>query len=313
MPRTTRADAAKAAAAPKKSAVKKAGVKKSPAKAGVKKSPPKTKAKTAVKAPKNASKVDKSTGSRVVPGKKKSGTKTKAQKDEEKKKQEEEDKSFEEEQRKREEHTKKVNERLKREREEIEAKALAIKKQLEPNEKGERVVPLEKMSKALELVIEEGKTPLVVDPSGRADTFFKYQSVQIVDAKAVFLKHGVHKTMTLDETMDDLRKRTVNAMKNGMYLYICMQNGATDFSNQYNGENTFPIEKILSGWKPTDQEEVEHLLKDADKDHNGFFLPKEGYQPIITTQFEQEDYREFLQASIPMGNLGVIVIEKNKK
>ena len=35
---------------------------------------------------------------------------------------------------------------------------------------------------------EEGKIPLVVDPSGRADTFLNYQSIQLVDCKGLFLK-----------------------------------------------------------------------------------------------------------------------------
>jgi len=305
MPRTTRAELEAKKAVPGKKKVVKKPVKK----AAVKKPVKKTATKTAAK----------STGSRAVPNKKKSGakktvcaTKTKAEKEAEEKKRLEDEAEEEEQQRIHEEHTRQVNERLKKEREAIEAAALKKKQQLETNEKGERVVPLTSMSRAIELCIEDGKTPIIVDPSGRADTFFAYQHCQLVDAKAVFLKHGVQKSMSMDDTMEDLRKKVVNSIKNGMYLYICMRNGATDFSNQYHGDDTWPIVKILSGWKPKTQEEVKHLLKDSDLDHNGHFLPKEGYQPIITTQFEPEDYREFLEGSIPMDNLGPIIILPDK-
>lgn len=254
----------------------------------------------------------------VIKMKQSSGANKKLSKaDAAKKKKEEEEKlaqeeaRIEEERKKHEEYMKETNARLKREKEEAEAKAAALKAEMEPDEKGVRHVPLTRLNEAIGLINKEGKWPLILDTSGKVDTFYQYQNTTTIAAKGVFLKVAVQKSHTHEEVMEELRKQLVNAIKNGHFLHICMENGATNFSGQFNGDTTFPIDVFQYGTYDS-EEKCLPVIRDKDRDHNGFFFPNENYRVIVTSRFEEEDYEEFLQDSIPLEKLGVVVVSIEK-
>ena len=86
---------------------------------------------------------------------------------------------------------------------------------------------------------------MLQDPSGKAVTFLSYQSETVVDAKGVFLKVSVHKTMTVDDMKEDLRKKFVTALKHGHTLHLNFGNSAADLS-PFDSPDFFPLSKVLA-------------------------------------------------------------------
>jgi len=252
------------------------------------------------------------TSATAIP-KKKAGGKKKTETAEEKaqrEKQEQEDKEEEERQREREERRKAENERLKKLREEKERKEREkkeeITKQITPNDLGERHIDIVNLELALASAREDGLTPLVIDPSGRVDSFLQYQSTAMIDAKGLFVQVSVHKKVTKDEMLEKLRKKVITAMKNGLTIHICMQNGATTMSD-YDDEGHFPLDLIMTPGALT-EENTTAIVREEDKKPHGFIVVKET-QTIVTSQFQPEDYVEFLTDALPLKKCAPIIVK----
>jgi hypothetical protein len=105
---------------------------------------------------------------------------------------------------------------------------------LKPHERG--------MLLAIERARALGKTVLLVDPSPDKviDTYYAYQSSQVVEAKRLVLEEVTGKK-THAETLEALRQQLVAAMRYGQTLYIRLADSACDFSHTYSDEAQFPL------------------------------------------------------------------------
>ena len=105
---------------------------------------------------------------------------------------------------------------------------------LKPHERG--------MLLAIERARALGKTVLLVDPSPDKliDTYYAYQSSQVVEAKRLVLEEGTGKK-THEATLEGLRQQLVAAMRYGQTLYIRLADSACDFSHAYSDDAQFPL------------------------------------------------------------------------
>lgn len=237
-------------------------------------------------------------GKKAAPGAKGKGGKGKKSKEEE-----EEEKNLAEQDAARKKRAADTQARLKKEADEKAAKAKAEADaraaEMTPDDKGLMHIRIESLQKAIDVVKTSGKTPLVIDPSGRVDTFLGYQACTLIDTKGIFLKTIIHKTQTKEEAVEGLRVKLVNGLKYGHIFHVAMGNGATTMGD-YSTPDSFPWEKLLEPGFFTG-ENTKPVLRKSDYDHNGMFLPKtEEYSVVVTTLFEVADYEEFLAESIPL-------------
>ena len=83
---------------------------------------------------------------------------------------------------------------------------------------------------------------LLVDPSPDKliDTYYAYQSSQVVEAKRLVLEEVTGKKTHAD-TLEALRQQLVAAMRYGQTLYIRLADSACDFSHSYSDDAQFPL------------------------------------------------------------------------
>ena len=105
---------------------------------------------------------------------------------------------------------------------------------LKPHERG--------MLLAIERARAMGKTVLLVDPSPDKliDTYYAYQSSQVVEAKRLVLEEVTGKRSHAD-TMEGLRQQLVSAMRYGQTLYVRLADSACDFLHAYSDDGQFPL------------------------------------------------------------------------
>ena len=105
---------------------------------------------------------------------------------------------------------------------------------LKPHERG--------MLLAIERARSMGKTVLLVDPSPDKliDTYYAYQSSQVVEAKRLVLEEVTGKRSHAD-TMEGLRQQLVAAMRYGQTLYVRLADSACDFVHAYSDDGQFPL------------------------------------------------------------------------
>lgn len=105
---------------------------------------------------------------------------------------------------------------------------------LKPHERG--------MLLAIERARALGKTVLLVDPSPDKliDTYYAYQSSQVIEAKRLVLEEVTGKKTHAD-TLESLRQQLVAAMRYGQTLYIRLADSACDFSHSYSDDAQFPL------------------------------------------------------------------------
>ena len=105
---------------------------------------------------------------------------------------------------------------------------------LKPHERG--------MLLAIERARALGKTVLLVDPSPDKliDTYYAYQSSQVVEAKRLVLEEVTGKK-THEATLEGMRQQLVAAMRYGQTLYIRLADSACDFSHAYSDDAQFPL------------------------------------------------------------------------
>ena len=164
-----------------------------------------------------------------------------------------------------------------------------------------------------------GKTPLVIDNAeSSASTYFKYAAGVTLDAKAAVVQRAT-KAKTLEEVQDDMRKKVVVAMQMGYPLIIELRNSAPDFRGQLCSDTTLPLDTLVmerfAGFNG--KADVEYFSSGSNTEafHDKMAQPGTDEQrdlkhartvgrhtsmyPVLVTQFDVEDYEEFLSTMLP--------------
>uniref|UniRef100_A0A7S1GXZ2 Uncharacterized protein n=2 Tax=Hemiselmis andersenii TaxID=464988 RepID=A0A7S1GXZ2_HEMAN len=112
--------------------------------------------------------------------------------------------------------------------------------------------------KALVTAIDEavhahGKVPLVLDETENTDTFLAFQHTSVIEMKGLILKKA---TIGIDGVREEMRKKLVEALKNGNTLLLRLTNSAPDLLGDYATDDCFPA-KAVFGCRTEEIEEEE--------------------------------------------------------
>jgi len=177
-----------------------------------------------------------------------------------------------------------------------------------------------------------GKTPLVIDNAqSAASTYFKYTAGVTLDAKAAVVQKAM-KMKTLEEVQDEMRKKVVVAMQMGYPLIIELQNSAPNFKGQLCSDTTIPLETLCMakyhGFCGKNDKEYFSSAANTEAFHDKIAQPGTDelrdlkharavgrhtkMYPVLVTQFDVEDYEEFLSGMLPpMENFQAIHVLDN--
>ena len=172
---------------------------------------------------------------------------------------------------------------------------------------------LEKCDEAIE---KHKKWPLFLDSndSKPVSTFLGYQSNMLLDAKKGMLESGLKKTKSIEQVQEEWRvlasKALVKKMKptasfegNGCALWIHLGNSATDFKGKYSAAGSkFPLDIFSCESMATDESKLKYVTEDEKGEYD---LWGDDFKVILTSDFQLEDYKEFLENSIPLEKLKV--------
>eukprot|EP00930_Biecheleria_cincta_P072737 TRINITY_DN60094_c0_g1_i1.p1 TRINITY_DN60094_c0_g1~~TRINITY_DN60094_c0_g1_i1.p1 ORF type:complete len:390 (+),score=75.30 TRINITY_DN60094_c0_g1_i1:61-1230(+) len=164
------------------------------------------------------------------------------------------------------------------------------------------------------------KTPLIVcnGHNKEVDTFLTYRAYAQIDAKWVLGETTIRKTKSMEEMREDLRRRVVGAMKNGIPLHVAMENTAVAFKQQICAEGLFPESVFNLGvFQDLSKPEEEHLYKKIVRESDltdwvGAFPGrlKDGFFTVVTTAFDTEAADEHLKEALPFySSMAVIEID----
>ena len=131
------------------------------------------------------------------------------------------------------------------------------------------------------------------------------------------------KKTTPEEALEEARKKLVNAMKNGHTLVVSMQQGAPSFSDWFNAEESFPALSVFTdgGLALADNDKdgpnwPTKLFKDGEKE-SGIAVAREGFNVVLTSWFEADEFEEFLfdegmgMNSFPKDLFEFIIVKKS--
>ncbi|RLO01760.1 hypothetical protein DYB28_006965 [Aphanomyces astaci] len=157
-------------------------------------------------------------------------------------------------------------------------------------------IDLTELPAAVSSAVERGKTPLVVDPSGKAATFYSYRPVTVIDGKAMALDKSMRKVPVL-EVLDGARQRLVGALKTGVPVVIAMDQCVVDFANTFNDAALVASGAVTNDpsmrWFP-----VELLFRRAaDKADTAGVVScrnKAEFYVVLLTAFEPKDFEKYL-------------------
>lgn len=176
-------------------------------------------------------------------------------------------------------------------------------------------IPLSTVTQVLESIYEDGQyIPLLIDPSGRVDTFFQYSGGDfhcvLANPKEILVKAVIQKTMSIQDAKEKLRKHVVNALRYGKCLLLNLEDTAFNFESFWDGDY-FPRQLLEQGGKSLLQEEVySKLIRDEDKT-SGCFVPNDKFKVCLSSKFKVENYMEFLQQVLPMEMCFHVIILEN--
>lgn len=171
-------------------------------------------------------------------------------------------------------------------------------------------IPFSKIQQALDTAIKHKRTPLFCchGKASVVDTFFQYSGGKVlIDAK-YFLNKVVVKKGSIDDAREEIRKKLVNAIKNGVFIQVGMMNSAVAFKEQYCQPDCFPADFFKNElW--IQEETYSKVVREEDlKDWTGAFPGKmrdgsiPGTQPsyvFITSDFSEEMAKEHLSKALP--------------
>jgi hypothetical protein len=181
------------------------------------------------------------------------------------------------------------------------------------------------MGVAMARARQQGKTPLIVDPSADSvvDHHFAFGGVpaKVLDARAMF-EDEAQGTRTRNQVMKDARKLLVEAMREGKTFYIQLhQRHKTDFAGGlYSDNETLPLavfdQRVVDTLEPfyADSEEAKDLfgsdhplaavLRPPDCEMStGRFVVARGFEVVVGTLKAVDDFERDLRNVIPMMRL----------
>ncbi|KAI9341391.1 hypothetical protein BDR26DRAFT_312015 [Obelidium mucronatum] len=178
-------------------------------------------------------------------------------------------------------------------------------------------IPLKHLQMLIDTIHKQAKyTPLLIDPSGRVDTYFTYAgNGHVVDTKKYLVQCDIQKIITKEDVKEDIRRQIVAGLKHGKTMVFAMLNSAFGFK-KYFDPSFFP-EQILehSGVKFLEEDIYKPCLRKEDYDEFGRFWPNEEFpfRSVVTTLFELEDYEDFLTSNLNLEHFMPIYIEKDSQ
>ena len=109
---------------------------------------------------------------------------------------------------------------------------------------------MDELTAQIEAAVTAGLTPIIIDENdgeNRADTFFEYGGNALqLDAKHASLEVAKG-TMTVEQGLEECRKKLVGCIKAGKVLAITCQHGVPSFSDKLNSEDAFPGALVFKG------------------------------------------------------------------
>lgn len=170
-------------------------------------------------------------------------------------------------------------------------------------------IDFKELPKHISEAVRWRKTPLIIcnRHNQEVDTFLTYQAYAQVDAKWVLGETTIRKTKNMEEMREDLRRKVIVAMKNGIPLHVAMENTAVAFKKQICAEGLFPESVFNFGVfqdlsKPEEEHEYKRILRESDlADWVGAFPGrlKDGFFTVVTTAFDRESAEEHLKDALP--------------
>jgi hypothetical protein len=169
---------------------------------------------------------------------------------------------------------------------------------------------------ALSEAAADNTTPLFIDTSRNIiDTFYSYRSANVIEAKRCVMGPRLE-GMTDADVQEMLRKELVSALKFGHTLYIRMTNTAASFLEKYCKPDSFPVEVFDSKHIMSVNDHEGHnfavtdhpyakVLRDADLEC-GVFVIRKGFEVVVCSWFEPDDYEGFLSESLPLEKLQAV-------
>ena len=162
-------------------------------------------------------------------------------------------------------------------------------------------------------LIESRVTPLILDQSGRCDIFFQYSTYSglFVEAKKILVETLILKKITMQVTLDNLRKMLVSCLKYGRTLVIRMTDSACDFMTTFTHPDFFPASDLLveAGQRFKSEEYWRKVVRDEDLERDGQFNVKDEFCVIILSTLSAHEYKNSLENAIPISGCAAIFIE----
>eukprot|EP00471_Norrisiella_sphaerica_P012212 CAMPEP_0184495074 /NCGR_PEP_ID=MMETSP0113_2-20130426/30325_1 /TAXON_ID=91329 /ORGANISM="Norrisiella sphaerica, Strain BC52" /LENGTH=269 /DNA_ID=CAMNT_0026881105 /DNA_START=14 /DNA_END=823 /DNA_ORIENTATION=+ len=170
-------------------------------------------------------------------------------------------------------------------------------------------IGLECLPLALETVWGTGKVPVVMDLSGRANTFFRYRHTSCIDMKNILLRsinsgEGISEQKRL-KLMEEMRTDLVAAMKHGRTLVVMMGDTAPDLLKTFSHPKFFPTQLIFQEQELRKEENWKAVVRDEDmivegaSDNVRWFAVHEDFRVVVTMQHPKSEYGKALQHCVP--------------
>jgi len=186
-----------------------------------------------------------------------------------------------------------------------------------------------RVKEAIEMAVKVAhRTPLVLDNTSSkvVRSYLKYTSTVPLNMKKVVMQHALKQT-TLGEAQEEMRVQLVTAMTAGYPLHVDLMNTAPDFAGKFFSDSAFPRETLVTeavqGFDgkvegeyystpvntPVAHKKLAAAGEWRELQHAGLTGRSSGMHVIITSDFELEDYQEFLAPCLPdLGKFQVICV-----
>ena len=183
----------------------------------------------------------------------------------------------------------------------------------------EEITVQQLLEKVDEAILTHKKWPLFLDSndSKPVAAFLGYQQNMTIDAKKGMVESSIKKTKSIEEVQEEWRQLasksliaksqpTAGFQGAGCPLWLHMGASATDFKGKYSAEGSkFPID-IFSCEKMATEESKQKFVTEEEK--GPVDLWGKDFKVILTSDFELEDYKEFLENSIPLEQLSLFSV-----
>jgi hypothetical protein len=165
-------------------------------------------------------------------------------------------------------------------------------------------IPIQRLQELLDAIYQDGRyTPLILDESGRANTYFTYATnCTLISMKGFMVRVDVQHTQTLPEAQEDLRQSLVSALKHGKRLVLALEDCALDIRGRYAEKTHFPIDCLAEGGRRFQRDATLYdpcVRRPQDLEPYGVFVAREEFRLLLTSQFGVDEYQEYLWECLP--------------